>query len=354
MTRLARRLLPSRVGVGNFLIAACGAVALGVVPSIMEQLSWGLRSFLLVFAVAVAAVLTGWNLRRPRGVGIVLALYPDPQQDRWDALRNASRQAHDSTLDIGPRLLRRGGADLQRDERLDLVTTLIGARLAEHRASSDSAPVSLYPLVNVADAFRLGRRLRRLTFDSLDVRHVSFHDGSRVLPGVVLAGHLTQPVPPERAGALLTDTSSRPVPHPDCPAEHRHRLAVIVRLASGPFMINDARTVARTGVAERPDGTHTGYLPDDPAPCGAHVVIEATPGALPEGREAFETIAARVHQQWTRAAGAWSEKTGRTTSAVLFLSAPAPIAMALGWLSNLIPVQVVDHDVRLINRRRES
>lgn len=97
-----RRLLLSRESGGTVLMAASTAVALGVVPSILEQ--WTKRQwvFVAVFVGALVLVLAGWVLQRPRGLGVVVSLYPADrtQASRVGALKNASRTAHNTTLVI--------------------------------------------------------------------------------------------------------------------------------------------------------------------------------------------------------------------------------------------------------------
>ncbi|WP_406723577.1 hypothetical protein WJ438_01255 [Streptomyces sp. GD-15H] len=127
-----RRLLLSREGGGTVLMAASTAVALGVVPSILEQ--WTTRQwvFVVVFTGALVLVLVGWVLQRPRGLGVVVSLYPADrtQASRVVALKNASRAAHSATLVIDRAVLWPDERSVQsRSDVADFMARLIDAQI---------------------------------------------------------------------------------------------------------------------------------------------------------------------------------------------------------------------------------
>ncbi|MEU6026953.1 hypothetical protein ABZ825_08020 [Streptomyces tauricus] len=367
--------LRTRDGLGTLMIAAFSALALGVVPNMLEKLWDSGWFYLAVFLVAAVTVVLGWMLRRERGVGVVIPLFPQAltQTSRVTEMRRASAKNHASTLFIDPRLLRPGDRPLSPADRADLVTNLIDARVDEYKSSGAEGNVTLYPLAQMRDGFLLGRRLFNDQHASLTVMHSSRADERTVVPGVVLGSHLAQPLTPAQQSLVAatiprsapdetqahapTPAHSRPVAHPDCPAQHRHRLALIVRLTPVAGMTDDARHVARTGQVRRPsDATHTGYVFDesDPeaagSPCGAHLVIESSVGQLPETREAFEAVAAHLRQTSAAAKDAWQTESG--TGAVetrLFITAPLPITIAFGWLTANENISIVHHHRELLN-----
>lgn len=359
--------LRTREGVGTLLIAVFSAIALGVVPSILEKV-WDSGWFYAgVFLTAAVTVVLGWVLRRERGVGVVVPLFPpsSTQTSRVAQMRRASAANHSSTLFIDPRLLRPGNRDLSPADRADLVANLIDARADEHRAGGADGAITLYPLAQMRDGFLLGRRLFKDHHTSLTVMHSSRDTDQTVVPGVVLGSHLTRPLTPHQqtlvAAALTPAPGEVPpslVEHPACPEQHRHRLAFIVRLTPVTGMIDDAKHVAQTGTVRRAsnNSTHTGYVFDETdtevagSPCGAHAVVEAITPQLPETTAVFEAIATHLHQAWAAARDAWRIQSG--SSAVdtqLFITAPLPITIALGWLTANENIGVVHHDARLLH-----
>ena len=368
-TRWYRQLfafLRTREGLGTLLIAVFSAIALGVVPNMLQKL-WDSGWFYLgVFLVAVLVVVLGWVLRRERGVGVIVPLFPPSltQTSRVAEMRRASAENHSSTLFIDPRLLRPGDKALPPADRADLVASLIDARADEFRSSGAEGAVTLYLLAHMRDGFLLGRRLFRDHHSALTVMHSS-RDGHRtVSPGVVLSSRLTQPLSNKQQAlvdaalqAQPGNASPLPVAHPACPPEHRHRLAFIVRLTRVTGMVDDAIHVAQTGSARRlTDQTHTGYVFDDAnleatsTPCGAHIVIQASAAQLPETQETFEAIATHLRNVWAAAKAAWQAECGSThVDTRLFLTAPLPITVAFGWLTAHENISIVHHDTRLLN-----
>ncbi|MGW0297437.1 hypothetical protein ACWDYK_12080 [Streptomyces anthocyanicus] len=364
------RLVRSREGLGAILIFAGSAAAFGVVPNIVEKTlesGWGHVVVFLLFFVAMTAVVTvGWILRRERGVGVVIGLFPQQnlQDTRFRTMAAASNKNHSSTLVIEPKVLRPDGEDLPTPARIDLVANLIDARAEEYRASSGDGAVILYPLAPIHDGFLLGRRLAADAHQSLSVMHYSRADEETVVEGVTLGNRLRNSLDLAQRAAIapyLTEppgSTPRIVEHPGCPPEHRHRLALIVRVADAPSMLDDARSVAATGRVRRPtNDTHTGYIfdPEDfeagGPPCGAHVVLDTVRGDLPDTPEIFQAMATHIYETWLNACAAWKTQSGADhVEGQLFMNPPLPIAMAVGWLMRHADVSVVHHLPRLLNK----
>ncbi|MEU6002872.1 hypothetical protein ABZ837_34310 [Streptomyces sp. NPDC047197] len=360
-----RRLVLSREGGGTLLMAACTAIALGVVPNILEQWTHRPWVFAAVFAAALLLVLTGWVLQRPRGLGVVVSLYPADrtQASRVLALKSASRRAHGATLVVDRALLWPGEVSVQgRPETVDFVARLIDAQIEELRAAGAAEPeVALYVLAHLQDAFLLGRRLADDVQTSLVVMHLSQAAGQSVVPGVVLGSALREPLgAPQhtRVRRLLpADRAEAPalVEIPEAPGQRRHRIAVIVRLASAASMVDDARHVAATGQVSYSPGHHTGYrLPDagaagEQGPCGAYLVIDTSDAYLPDEPELNAAVTTYIWERWQAARRQWAQHLGGTTAVegLLFFHGPLPVALALGWLAARDRLTLVHHDLRL-------
>ncbi|WP_407286465.1 hypothetical protein [Streptomyces sp. BP-8] len=359
-TRWYRQLwdfLRSREGFGTLLIAAFSAIALGVVPNILQKLHDSGWFFLAVFLVATVIVVLGWILRRERGVGVVIQMFPllPTETARLEALLAASANNHTSTLFLQPKLLQPGAEPLTPAARADLVANLIDARMAEYTRNGRDGDLTLYPLAQMRDGFILGQRLAEDRAKTFTVMHVSANHHT-VLPAVNLGSHLTQPLPPVQQ--VLLDNCLKqpvapvvPVAHPNCPPEHKHRLAFIVRLSRADTMTDDARHVAETGQPRLPNRRHTGYIfdKDHPdaatSPCGAHVIVEASTDYLPETQETFEAVATHLYRTWADARDKWKAQSHSSDIATsLFIMAPLPITIALGWLMSRAHAEVAHHE----------
>ncbi|MGW1144456.1 hypothetical protein ACWD6I_05215 [Streptomyces sp. NPDC002454] len=355
--------LGSRDGFSVLLTAVFPALAIGMAPNLLQKVWDSGWAYLCVAVVSVMLAVTGWSLGHQRGVGVVVNLLPGEltQDSRLEALKQASTAAHGSTLEIEAGLLSPGGSRLPPTEQADLVARLVDARVKEHLSSGRDGSVTLYPLARMGEGFSLGRRLRRDHHASLGVMHVS--RGGGVVHGVLLGDGLHRPL--TSAQRAFVDAHVVPPPdggqhqvvvHPQCPPEHRHRLALVVRLTPGGSMVDDAVHVARTGSVRRSvDRSHTGYVfdeadPEAPGPpCGAHVVLRASVDHLPEGGDGFEALAVQLHRVWAVARDTWAARVGSGVETRLFLAAPLPIAVAFGWLTANENVRVVHHDLRLLN-----
>ncbi|MFE2541006.1 hypothetical protein [Actinacidiphila glaucinigra] len=356
-----RGLLLSREGGGTLLMAVATAVALGVVPTILEQWTQRHWVFLAVFAVSIALVLAGWVLRRPRGLGVVVCLFPAgrTQGSRVAVLKVASRSAHSGTLVIDRGALwpdEPSGQDSP--GMVDLVARLVDAQVEELRHTSQAeAAVVLYPLAQLQDGFLLGRRLADDAQLSLAVMHLSQRSGRSVVPGVTLDSGLREDLPPQQRARvqahLRVPASGSPdlVEVPSRAGQQRHRIAVIVRLASADSMVDDARHIAVTGQVTYPAGHHTGYLleTEQAGPFGAYVVIDTGNAYLPETPELFAAVTTYIWQSWRNARQEWAQHLGDDfpVEGALFFHGPLPIAIALGWLTARDRLDLVHHDTRL-------
>lgn len=351
----------SRQGGGALLIAVFGAVALGVVPNVLQSWTSSVWVFGAVFVVCVVLVVVGWALTRDRGIGVVVAWYPPAGNTHsWvQALKAASRSAHGSTLVIDRGELqvdRYPGLD--RQARADLVFRLIDARITEYLAAGGSMDdIAVYPSAQLGDGFLLGRALRYGSWQGLRVMHSSRARGGGVVPGVGLSSALLEPLSAAQraliAPSLAPGEDGRLVPNPDVPQAVRHRVALVVRLASLASMADDARYVARSGrVVREDDGRHTGYVFDDANldapgdPCGAWVSVDTGDAYLPERSEVFEAVVMHIRERWHAAQREWSAQVGRSARGVLFYHGPLPVAIALGWLLGE-EMDIVHHEMAL-------
>lgn len=346
-------------------MAACTAVALGVVPNILEQWTHRPWVFAVVFAAALLLVLAGWVLQRPRGLGVVVSLYPadQTQASRVLTLKNASRRAHGTTLVVDRALLWPGEVSVQgRPESIDFVARLVDAQIEELRASGTAEPeVALYVLAHLRDAFLLGRRLADDVQTSMLVLHLSQQAGRSVVPGLVLGSSLRDPLDARQRArvrqVLPTGRAEGPalVEIPAAPGQQRHRIAVIVRLASAASMVDDARHVAETGQASYGPEHHTGYrLPNagpsgGQGPCGAYLVIDTGNAYLPDEPDLSAAVSTYIWEQWQAARQQRAQHLGGTITVegLLFFHGPLPVALAVGWLAARDRLTLVHHDLRL-------
>ncbi|MEV7886913.1 hypothetical protein ACWD3I_29290 [Streptomyces sp. NPDC002817] len=347
------------------LMAACTAIALGVVPNILEQ--WTSRQWVfgVVFASALLLVLVGWVLQRPRGLGVVVSLYPAArtQASRVASLKNAARRAHSSTLVVDRAVLwpgdrfAQGGSDI-----VDFVARLIDAQVEELRAGGGTEPeVALYILAHLQDGFLLGRRLADDAQLSLAVVHLSQQAGRSVVPGVDVGSSLRSALSPQQRSQVSRHMAAPAADYPqlvEIPAttgQQSHRIALIVRLASASSMVDDARYVATTGQVSYGPGHHTGYHlpPPSPAqmdgPCGAYLVIDTGNAYLPDDSTLYAAVSTYVWECWQTVRQQWAQHLAGTTpvEGLLFFHGPLSIAVALGWLTARDRLTLVHHDLGL-------
>ncbi|MGW9068021.1 hypothetical protein ACWGQT_01035 [Streptomyces yangpuensis] len=353
------RLLMSREGGGTVLMAGATAVALGVVPSILEQWTSQVWIFGLVFAAGLLMVLAGWLMRRTNGLGVVLSLYPPErtQRSRVGMFKAASRSAHTNTLVIDRSVLWPGG-DGERVPAsvVDVAARLIDAQVEELRETGrDETDVVLYPLAHLSDGFLLGRRLAADPQLSLRLMHLSRRSGRGVVLGVQLDSELRGPLSPHQESLavahLARDPHSPRLVEVAVPSQGQHRIALIVRLTALDSMISEAVIAVTTGRTAGP--SHTGYqLVDssgrpDQAGFGAYLVIEIGGFTLPDDADVFSAVTMYINHAWRAARQEWADRTG-TASPVegrLFFHGPLPIAVALGWIWAGEPIEMVHHSV---------
>ncbi|MDT9692650.1 hypothetical protein Q5762_30835 [Streptomyces sp. P9(2023)] len=343
-----RRLLQelfSRVGFGTLLITIGGAVALGMVPNITEVVA-GQRVIVFggIFVLAVLVVFVGWWMRRDRGVGVVVWLMPgtgSPQRLR-EVIGHAQAR-HGAWFAVRRDRL---WPDEQRvpalSDRVEVAYWQVQDRLEGHEPGTASAAhVSLYVHARLPETFGLGRRLANDALGQLDVMHFSHRTGDPVAKVMELDSRLARAADDADRAAVrqwLTAESLQAVPEPfdDVAADHRHRLMLIVSLTPNPNVVAAATQVARTGEVMGPDG-HTGYYFDanDPSapgrPCGARMVVETKGGHLRDEPGVYEPLVRHIIDRWRVGCRIRQQQIGgRPVEGLLVLSAPGPIALALG------------------------
>ncbi len=335
--RDALRELLSRRGLGALLITVCGAIALGVVPNILQ--TWTSAAWLMyaAFAVGVAGVLAGWALTLKQGLGIVLDFYPrSPSPVRVNAMLAESRRRHAQTAILRRSMLwPNDSGPAAEPATMEMLGRTVLAQCSGYQETGGSLmDIALYPLVPLHDAYRLGRELCRQLQDGLLIAH-SAPNGT--VPGLRLTATLrpsTSHTPDPLLTPYLADHRLL-TPVPDADPAHRHRLALIVNLTQQSGMVTTARHVAATG-----DPGNSGYV--SVHPCGATTVIETT-AYLPSEPIYFEAMVRHILYHWRTAATAWQTETGTPTTGVLFFTGPLPIALALGWSTLDTPPEIVPH-----------
>lgn len=354
--------LSSRRGLGALMIAVFAPVALGVVPNLLQAWSNSAWVFGGMFVAGVVLTLVGWVLMRPRGVGVVVALFPPAQnsRSRVEVLTRASRAAHGSTLVIDREKLRLDRfAGSNRRARAELVFGLIDARVSEFlSAGGVMEQVGLYPSAQLADGFELGR----LLWGAWPQPHLTvMHQppaalDTAVVPGLVLSSTLLSPLSPAQQALLTPHLPDHPaglVEVAGAPQAVRHRLGLVVRLSEQSSMVDDAVYVASTGkVVRETDRRHTGYVLNQADPtaagpgCGAYLVVETSGGYLPDRAEVFAAAIVYIRQCWQAAQRQWSQQVGEPVRGVLFFHGPLPFAIGLGWLLGR-EVEIVPHEMAL-------
>jgi hypothetical protein len=191
-------------------------------------------------------------------------------------------------------------------------------------AGAADIEVVLYVLAHLHDGFLLGRRLADETQLSLAVMYLSQEAGRSVVPGVSLGSALRAELGPRQRGRIsqyLASASSGPpqlVEIPRVPGQ-RHRVALIVRLASAASMVDDARHVATTGQVAHGPEHHTGYrLPPESTtgangPCGAYLVIDTGDAYLPDDSALHAAVTTHIWECWQAARRQWAEQLADTT-----------------------------------------
>lgn len=221
-----------------------------------------------------------------------------------------------------------------RSDVVDFVARLVHAQIEELRAAGAVDPeVVLYVLAHLHDGFLLGRRLTDETQS-----------------GVSLGSALRAELGPRQHGRLCHHLASAAsglpqlVEIPRVPGQQRHRVALILRLASAASMVDDARHVATTGQVAHVPGHHTGYLLPPEGTTGANGPGNAY---LPDDSALHAAVTIHIWECWQTARRQWAAQLSDATPVeeLLFFHGPLPIAVALGWLTARDRLTLVPHDL---------
>ncbi|MDX3099969.1 hypothetical protein [Nonomuraea angiospora] len=346
------------------LAGVAAAVAAGTLPDVIKGWLGEQRWLLTILCLGAAGIFAGINLwqQRSKGVGIVITLprtrWRDPWNSQWTrAAIDHARRHTDSCFTVerdipGPSpeadAEARSDARHQREETLELVRSLVTARLIELSESDPSTPVSIYINAALPDAFELGtklkfhvhRELRGLGVDqgrqetTTDIVPVVPQRSENVdadfFPAVRLSSRLKDPLTQEeaaRAGKL-----AGVIQEPSFEADPEGQaVALIVHLSDNPQMVYEALLAAQQGCADTTGREET---------CRAALVIDGGPANIPETIRDFELVVRLIYATWR----AWNAARPQYASLQprLFLAAPASVAFALGWLLGH-KVRVVPH-----------
>ncbi|MEV0971071.1 hypothetical protein [Microtetraspora glauca] len=340
------------------LAGVAAAVAAGTVPDVIKSWLGDQRGFLTALCVVSAAVFAGINLwqQRSKGVGIVIALprtnWRAPWSTQWAAAAVAhARRHHDSCFTVRRDIVAATPEDdaeakaTAREARVDAIEfacELVNVRLTELAEADPSTPVSLYVNAALPDAFELGARFKFNVHRRLRGVGASPHDDASaddrnaiadvVLPqraefartdfftAVRISGRLKDPLTPAEAvrAAKLATVIEEPEfgDVPDGGA-----VALVVHLADNPMMVAEALRAAREGCLDVNGRWER---------CRAALVVDGGPANIPESTGDFELVVRHVYGAWSAWIEARPEYVGLCPR--LFITAPASVAFALGWL----------------------
>jgi hypothetical protein len=302
-----------------------------------------------VVGVVLLALAHVW-LNRRDGVGIVLFLPPAPgvewSTERLEAMRGHARKRHHAAFtvnidELSPRLA--GGR-----VRRELVRRVVQARLNEDAPDGVvSAPVTFYIVCSLPDAFYLGHELKFQVHEHVAVHasdeplllrgavgQTSEEPGKTIFTAVRVDSRLRKALSRRQTRRVERLISVEERSETVAP-EYAHRAALIVQLTPNVGMVVDASAVAQTGQVGHTGG-HRGYVLDerdpwsDGAPCGSLLIVRSFSGFLPDDRSCYEAVVAEIARRWLALMDRCSDQAGRTAEGVLFCSAPAGIAFALG------------------------
>jgi hypothetical protein len=345
------------------LAGVAAAVSAGTLPDVIKGWLGDSVWFLSILCVVTAGIFAfvNWWQHRRRGVGIVLTLPSDkgpaPWNPQWSrAAVDHARRLHDScflvhrpiqspTRKASP--VAREAAARERRDTLELANELAAARLAELSEADPAAPVSLYVDAALPDAFELGSMFkfnvhRRLTavegpegsWPGLGDDEDGDGDADRgpVLPqrseetdtdffeAVRIGARLKEPLTPTEQARVERFVRVDTAP-PFAADPKGDAVALVVHLADNPGMVREALNAAGAGCLDS-DGK--------PVRCRAALVIDGGPANIPENRADFELVVRYVYASWRAWLTEHHEYGGLRPR--LFISAPATIGFALGWL----------------------
>lgn len=351
------------------LAGVAAAVAAGTLPDVIKGWLGQQQWLLTILCLGAAGVFAGINLwqQRSKGVGIVITLPRAPWRDPWNsqwtrAAIDHARRHRDSCFTVerdisGPLpeadAEARSAARRDRADTLELVRSLVTARLMELSESDPATPVSIYINAALPDAFELGtklkfhvhRELRGLGVDpdrqrpgeiTPVVPQRSESVDADFFPAVRLSSRLKEPLTKDEAAqaARLATVIEEPAFKADPDGQ---AVALIVHLSDNPQMVAEALLAAQQGCADT-DGRKE--------KCRAALVIDGGPANIPETVRDFELAVRLVYATWRTWNTAHPEYASLQPR--LFLAAPTSVALALGWL--------LGHKVRAVPNpyRKES
>lgn len=362
------------------IVGALGAgLALGTLPNILQEIAhnrhWPVVPVLAAGAVVGVALLASARLwlNRRDGVGIVLFMPPvlglDWSRERLAAMAGHARRRHQTCFTVDVDELH---PSLRGTERRKFALRVIQARLNEDAPGGVvSSPVAFYVVCTLSDAFELGRELRFQVHERV---------GVHAEEGIPVIAHASVGQTSEQPGktvftAVRVDSRLRRAPKGrwareakellefekrefDVPVEYAHRTALIVQLTPNVGMVEDSCEVAHTGLVSK-NGRHRGYLLDDGDPwmdgdpCGIALVVTGSVGHMDDRQKLYEAVVALIAQKWLALLNRRTAETGRQVEGLLFCSAQASIAFALGAVLGR-STSIVPHRMDLAGRTRPA
>jgi hypothetical protein len=369
------------------LAGVAAAVAAGTLPDVIKGVAgdaWVFLTPLCVASAVVFVVINRWQ-QRTRGVGIVVSVRREGWREPWSgqwirAAADHARRRHDSCFAV-QRIVEAAppGSDAQtrdavrraHEHDLDVACELMTARVAEIAESDPATPVSLYVNAALPDAFALGAKFKfnvhrgllgiganpdqgsgrehavaeatddqktaasgrgdaeaRQALVAPVVSQRSEHAWSDFFPAIRISGRLKEPLRP--AESATAAELVRVIEEPDFAADpDGEAVALVVHLADIPTMVGQALHAAGQGCLDA-----KGRF----ARCRAALVIDGGSANIPETPVDFELVTRHVYASWR----AWSRARPQYARLRprLFISAPASVAFALGWLlgNSMTPV----------------
>jgi hypothetical protein len=341
----------------NWLVPAlagvAAAVSAGTLPDVIKGWFGDQRWLLTVLCVGAAGIFAGINLwqQRSKGIGIVITMprtrWRDPWNSQWTrAAIDHARRHRDSCFTVERDVpgtasdadaQTRNDARHERERALELVRSLVTARLTELSEFDPATPVSIYVNAALPDAFELGSLLkfhvhRELHGIGADPDRRSRSEAALVIPqrsetvegdffpAVRISGRLKEPLTSlEEARVAKLATV---IEEPELDADpHGNAVALIVHLSDNPQMVAEALLAAQRGCIDTRGKSER---------CRAAVVIDGGPANIPETMVDFELVVRLVYATWR----AWNAARPQYASLQprLFIAAPASVAFALGWL----------------------
>ncbi|MFD3375824.1 MULTISPECIES: hypothetical protein [unclassified Streptomyces] len=365
--------LLSREGMWSLLATTAAALALGLLPNLVQAVPVvGDSLFGLMTVAMLAVLLVAWAthvLRSKEGVGIVIYLGANSHWDRTRLreMQDDALQRHAACFVVEPDALL-GGIEVS--DRVAFAYRVMQARLEEQTIGAGEAPesVSFYVTARHADAYRLGGMLRAQLHENVSVfaespgeeesdrRHLrvpaprrriialvmgqSEERGRSSFPSVRLDSSLKLP-PGESDLLRLRDAFAAPGQEPSwhqftassgtgtTAGLRPNRIALIVALSDNEGLVRDALCAAERGASEvyvLPGQAQRG----DPEGnrCIGALVIRTQPGNIPDTTEHHEAFVRYVVHHWRRTV----EEHGADATNWLFTDGPATFVLTLGAL----------------------